>query len=276
MPYKRLYRKRPAKKRVYKRTTMKKKGYATIKQVRSIVRTSMAHNTENKENSITNAGIGFFQQGANTITSSYVNNIIPSIAQTVTEAGRVGNNITVKRFILRGVLRMNSSGLSGEELYSPNQYMIRIFIGRLKLTNSSPITANMNNLLRTGVQTFPFDSETGLSLVRSINTEEWTIYYDKIHKIGVSQPRIINTTTNSLYTTTQGIANNDYKLNKFIRVDCTKMIKKKLVYTDAGTFPTNTGLYIFGGVVDSLTSNVTLSGPPVILDYDCEMSYEDA
>jgi len=266
----RTYRKRAP---VRKRTRNVK---PTTKMVKAIVKKEMAKEIENKKNSITNTSLGFYQQGNVTIVSSYVNNIIPSIAQTVTESGRIGNNVTVKSLILNGYLRMNSTGLSGEELYSPNQFLVRIFIGRLKLTNSSPITANLNTLLRTGINTFPFDSGTGLSLCRRINKEEWSIYYDKIHKIGVSQPRIIQSTTNSIYTTNAGIANNDFKLCKLIKIDCTKMIPKKFVYTDAGTFPTNTGLYIFGGLVDSLTSDVGLSSPAVMLDYDIEISYEDA
>ena len=272
------YKRKPRKSTFRRRKPYSKSKKATPMKamVKTIVKKAMARNVENKKNSITNTSLGFYQQGNVTITSSYVNNIIPSIPQTVTESGRIGNNVTVKSLVLNGYLRMNSTGLSGEELYSPNQFLVRIFIGRLKLTNSSPITANLNVLLRTGINTFPFDSGTGLSLCRRINKEEWTIYYDKIHKIGVSQPRIISTTTNSIYTTNAGISNNDFKLCKLIKIDCTKMIPKKFVYTDAGTFPTNTGLYIFGGLVDSLTSDVGLSSPAVMLDYDIEMSYEDA
>lgn len=242
-----------------------------VKMVTQIVNRRINQNVENKHGAVTNLLL-VNQLGTATITSAFAQSLTPSIPQNTSESGRIGNSVTVKRVTLVGYMCLNNVGLSGENPYVPSQYNVRLFIGRLKLTNSTPITANYNVLLRTGATALQFDSQDPLSLCRGINTEEWTIFYDRIHKIGVQSPA----NNAATFNIASGIANNDYKLNKMLKIDLTRMIKKKLLFSDSGTQPTNTGLYIFAGLVDALGSNALPASPPVLLHYDLEMSYEDA
>jgi len=269
-PYRR--RTTTTRKRVYRRKP--KNSKPTTKMVKSIVKKEMAKDIENKESAYTNSGIGFFQLGVNTIISSYAVSLIPNVPVGTSLDNRIGLSVTTKRLLLKGFMRLNSSGASGDNPFVPGQYNVRMFIGRLKQSFSGPLTSDFNKLLRTGSAILPFNASDGLSLCRSVNRDNWTIYYDKIHKIGVSQPSNNSATFNVL----SGISNNDYKLSKLITIDCTKWIAKKLKYNTASDVtPTNTGLYIFGGVVDSLASDTILSqGPPVVMEYDVEYLYEDA
>jgi len=129
-----------------------------------------------------------------------------------------------------------------------------------------------NELLRSGATGLSFNSFDALSIVRPINKEVWTVYYDKVHKIGCSAPSNVGTSFNVL----TGISNNDYKVNKILKINLKDFIKTKFSYSDTLTTPNNTGLYLFGGIVDSLASDTILSFPPVVFDFDVEMSYEDA
>jgi len=265
-------RRKVAKKRVVRRKVTKKSATRKVPvAVKKYVKRALDNRIEDKEGAVTGS-IGFWQQTTVSIISSYANSLIPSVAFGNTVSTRIGNEITVKKYMLKGYLYLNSSGLSAQNPYVPGQYHVRIFIGRLKRDFSTPLTSDYNVLLRTGAATLPFDSSSLLSLCRTVNRETWTIYYDKIHKIGTAGPA----NTGVTFNTDSGIANNDFSMTKAINIDCTKMIRKKLKFLDNNLLPTNTGLYIFGAVVNSLGSDNSLSSPPVILDYDIELKYEDA
>jgi len=269
MAYKRKYaRKKPYTKRVIRRRGVPTK-VATIKR---IVKKALDRRIEDKESAVT-ATLFLYQQTSVSIISSYVFNLLPTVSCNTLFSGRIGNEIRVKNFYLNGMLYLNSSGLAGQNPYVPGQWHVRLFIGRLKRDVSTPLTSDLNVLLRTGAATVPFDSNSFLSLCRNTNKEVFTIYYDKIHKIGLASPA----NTGSTFNTSSGLSNNDFSLSKKIRINCTKMIKKVLRFNDLTTnIATNTGLYIFGGLVNSLASDDSLSLPPVCFDYDIEMRYEDA
>jgi len=260
-------KKAPAKKRVYKKKTVAKTS------IKMMIKKALDRRIENKNTSVASS-MNIFQSGAATITSTSAVDLTPNIGIGAAENGRVGNNVHMKNAYLRGFLRMNSTGTNGVNIYVPNQYHVRIFIGRLKESIAAPTTAQYGSLLRTGGSTFLFDSGSGMSLNRKVNTEFFTVWYDKIFKLGAGG----HSTGLSQFSTLSGINNNDYKLNYNIRINLTKMIKKTLVFNDAlsGNYPTNTSLFMWAGLVDSLASDTTYGSPPVVLDYDVEYSYEDA
>lgn len=269
MPYKRKYARKKA---VTKRVIRRRRVPTKVATIKTIVRKALDRRIENKE-AATTSTLFMYQQLQVSLISSYVSNLIPIIASNTQVSGRVGNQIKVKNFYLNGMLYLNSSGLAGQNPYVPGQWHVRLFIGRLKRDISTPLTSDLNQLLRTGSSTVPFDSSSFLSLCRNINKDVWTIYYDRIHKIGTSQPSNTGTTFN----TSSGIANNDFNLSKKIRINCTKFIKNTFKYNDLATnTPTNTGLYIFGGLVNSLASDDSIGLSPVCMDYDIELLYEDA
>lgn len=264
-PYKRKSLKKPLKKRSVKKTTFKKSVTAIVKQ-------AMSRKAENKEVCATNQYMKIYQSGSNTITASTVNNLSPTIVQSVNENGRIGNSVTVKSMMLRGylsVMPQNALGIITDSSVPEQigQWNVRLFIGKLKASINAPTTADFQQLLRTGAVVSEFASQNSLSLVRGVNTELFSTYYDKIFKIGMQNGSNASTLT--------GIHNNDYKLSRLIKINCTKMFKKTLVFNDNNNTPTNCGLYMWAGLVDSLGSALTTNDPLVQLSYDLEYSYED-
>lgn len=272
MAFKKFYpkykKKAVAKKRVYKR-----KSVAPKTSMKMMIQKALDRRIENKTNVITNFA-AFYQNGVSSISTATLVDLTPTILQGTSEANRIGNSVKLKNAYLKGFLRMNSTGTNGVNIFVPNQFHLRLFIGRCKDGILLPTNAQLNTLLRTGASTFPFNSLDGLSLLRPTNKEVFTIFYDKIFKIGAGG----HSTGVSQFSTLTGINNNDYKLNYLIKIPCTKMMKKTLMFQDNASpnTPTNSSLFIFGGLVDSLASDTANALSAVVLDFDMEYSYEDA
>jgi len=259
------YRKKAVpRKRVYKKKTVAKSS------VKTMIKKALDRRIENKHGGTTGQ-LGAYQDGANTVIGSF--QLLPVITQGVTESTRVGNTIKMKNIFMKGFLRYNTTGLLNVTPTNPIPYHVRIFIGKLKYTNAAPSVSEFNGLLRTGSSNVPFNSTDGLSLCRKVNTEQFTVYYDKIFKLGTAIP----SQTSSVFNVANGISNNDYKLNHYIKINMTKFCKKNFIYDNNATGPTNNGLYMWAGLVDALASDITLGNtPPVVLDFDIEYSFEDA
>jgi len=260
------------KKRVYKARRVRK-ATPSAKNIKALVRKEMSRGTENKEVCNTDQYMEIYQSGVSTITGSTVVNLCPTITQSVTENGRIGNSVKLKNLYLRGYLGVYPANTlsvitNSQVPEQVGQWNVRLFIGKLKFSIAAPTTTDFDKLLRTGALTSAFNSTTSLSLCRTVNTEWFTVYYDRIHKIGFQ-----NGNNNSVVT---GLHNNDYKLSKIIRINMTKMMKKTLIFNDDVNQPTNTGLYMWAGLVDSLGSGYTSTDALVQLAYDLEFSYEDA
>jgi len=247
-----------------------RKKTSTVKTIKTIVRKALDRRIENKTAGVTGQ-LGSYQDGANTVIGSF--QLLPAITQGVTESTRVGNTIKMKNIYLKGFLRYNTTGLLNVTPTNPLPYHVRLFIGRLKSTILAPTVSEFQLLLRTGASVVPFNSTDGLSLSRKVNSELFTVYYDKIFKLGTAIP----SQTSAVFNVANGISNNDYKLNHMIKINMTKFLKKNFIYDNNATGPTNNGLYMWSGLVDALASDIVLgNSPPVVFDFDIEYSYEDA
>lgn len=270
MAFKKFY---PRKKRAMpKKKTMYRKKPVVTRAVKTYVKRSLDRRIENKTAGVT--GILYaYQNGLSSIVSSQLVSLAPSIVQGVTESNRIANLVNLKYASMRCYLQLNGSGVNGQVPFIPGNFQVRIFIGRLKNSISTPLTTDLDKLLRTGAATLPFNSSDGLSLCRRTNKDLFTIYYDRIHKIGVADPSAGGVT----YNTITGIGNNEYRLNKTFKINITRMFRKKLIFNDASSnFPQNSGLYMWAGIVDSLTSGYINAAAPVAMYYDLEYSFEDA
>jgi len=249
-------------KRVYKKKT------PMVKTIKTIVKKALAKEIENKQVVVQDNIFPIFQLASNTITGTTVETLNPIIVQGVGENGRIGNSVKVKKLTLTGYLCPSATIIDTRVPAVIGQWNVRVFIGRLKNTINQPVTTDLNILMRTGANTQPFDSSNGLSLCRSVNHELFTIYYDKIHKIGFQNGNNASVAT--------GLHNNDYKLSKYLKIDLTKHVKKNLIFTEGSNNPTNMGLYMWAGICDSLCSGYTNTAGLVNMIYDLEYIYEDA
>ena len=254
------------------RRKYKTRAQASSKMVKSIVKKEIARQAENKEVCAADNYVEIYQSGTNTITGNTVYTLTPIIAQSTGENGRVGNSVKLKKLILRGYMSVYPQNTLNVLVNSQipeqvGQWNVRLFIGRMKNSINAPTTADFQQLLRVGGSTYPFDSALMLSLCRTVNTELFTVYYDKIHKIGMQNG------TNTQVSL--GIHNNDFKLAKFLKIDCTKFMRKNLIFNDNNNLPTNASLFLWAGLVDSLGSGYLSNDALVNFTHDLEFSYED-
>lgn len=267
-PKPRALKSRPTK-RLFKRPISK-----LTRTVKTIVKKALDKRIEDKEVCNTDQYMEIYQALNTSITGNTVVSLSPTIVQGVGENGRIGNSVKLKKLFLRGYMSIYPQNTlsvitNSQAIEQVGQWNVRLFIGKLKNAISSPTTLDFDKLLRTGAAQSPFNSSTSLSLLRTVNTEYFTVYYDKIHKIGIQSGNNVSVAT--------GFHNNDYKLSKFIKLNLTKFMKKTLIFNDDGNNnPSNTALYMWAGLVDSIGSQYSSPDALVQLSYDLEFSYEDA
>lgn len=149
------------------------------------------------------------------------------IAQGTAQDQRIGNTITLKKWVLRFSFLPN--GNAGAFITTPQLY-VNFFIGYKK--SFLPQTAQLVGLFQNGNSSY---SPTGIITDRLawINKDVYTILYKKVFKVGLSAP-----VTGVIPA---GLANNDFPLIKQFSVDLCKHGFKNfhVKYDDATLTPTN-------------------------------------
>lgn len=260
-------------KRVVKRKRAYKRKATVSTTVKRYVKRAIAVKAENKVTGTTNNYMPIMQAGISTILATSVYNLSPTIVQSVAINGRIGNRVNLRSVYLKGCLQLANLPTNSGYPSWPGQYLVRIFIGKLKDGIQAPTTSELALLLRSGGSTFAFDSTVGLSISRNVNKDYYNVIYSKVFKIGIAS---ILTGTQGVYA---GLNNNDYKLNHMLKINLTKGFKKNLLFQEGvnANQPINTSLFIWAGCCDPLFSaNGHQQDPVVALNYDVEYSYEDS
>lgn len=162
--------------------------------------------------------------GANATMSTPVDlpQLFLSIPFGVNDGDRVGEQIRTKKAILKLLLHSPIS----------EQIVLQVFVGYFKTSPGTlPSAASLLNIFDDGGGVAPADG-TLLSLMRSVNTDQFRIISYTRHKLG---PQIGG----------GGLSNNDFPIYKTKYIDLTKALGTlKFSHIDA-TPPTNKHLYLF-------------------------------
>lgn len=264
--------KKRGRKALKRRPTYAKKKQTTVSQaVKSYVKKIVHTNIENKVANI-NYGLSF---GA--INESPDMNMFPmlpyssvwTIPQGTSVAGRIGNQIKIRKVMLSYVLRPNPYDAVFNTSCIPHE--IDMYLGYTKqLPGFMPGTADLDFLYQSGATSLR-PAGTLKDIVSSINTDYWGISKRWRHKIGYSSN---NGTGNS--ANNQSFNNNDFKLNVIKKLDITKFCPKTVTFNDAGQNPQGRNLFFFFQAVraDGLLSGA--SQLPVNIEYWVDFRYEDA
>jgi len=149
-----------------------------------------------------------------------------TIAQGVQEAQRIGNQIRLKKWVIRGLIHPvdNTSNI----LLNTSQGYVDIYFGRLN-TNGE-LSSSLPNLLDNG-NTSEAPSGTMAQIFRRVNKDEYKIYYHKRFKVSPANSVSGQQTT----------INNDFGLVKTFGFDVCKHICKSAVikYNDSDNDPNN-------------------------------------
>lgn len=183
--------------------------------------------------------------------------IFTQITQGPGETQRIGDKIYPSKISYEGFLVINDAG-SNPLTTRPNY--IRMIILKDKLNQS---VNSFNDLFETsssGPNTAP--TNTLLDITRRVNGDRYTVYTQRVFKLGSS-----NT----------GIVNNDFKVSKFFKCDLTKHMKKLDFDISGLTSPSNLQVIFVGAYADNGLINFTVyNGPQVNITSTLRINYRDA
>lgn len=242
----------------------------SVKQiVSSLAETKQAYH--NSGNSLT-----FFNSGID--NAGDMLQVIPNIAQSTADNGRIGDQIRSKNLNIRGYIKLNinaASGTAGDSTTLPNviaRLMVVSIKSRANYTDAAAGVGFLATLLKKGGTTVGF---TGLlsDINAPINTDVFTVHADRKFYLNQSYVNAIGASVPSQYLA-QDIKNTVKFFN--INVKCKNRLLKYDEDVSSGLLPTNFGpmlllgySYLDGSSPDTLSTNLGLQ-------YITTMNYEDA
>jgi len=158
-----------------------------------------------------------------------------TISQGTTVQSRIGNQIKLKRWVIRGQIAPSSNSLlpsGGNTLPSSLCGTVDIYFGRL--LNNNEISNTLTGLYENGSSSAD-PAGTQSQIFRTVNKDEYKIYYKKSFKMSPA-----NQTTVAVISTST-LVNNDFSLTRTFGFDVCKFILKNAVikYNDTDNDPNN-------------------------------------
>lgn len=212
-----------------------------------------------------------FLAGANVfgLTPGTPQGISQTVAQSTGQGGRIGNNISVKRQILNMII--NPKDYVAGDNPTPRCQNIRIMIFKMR-GNYTLVTDLSSDFFQDGGSAFGLTSRN-FDMIGQLNKDTKVVYRDFQIKIGPA----INTTSSGGTINNFLMANNDYKYNERLSIDCTDYIPKKLVWDDASATANVDSVYCVISPCNADGSVAILAGDwPLEVFYDLHLTYEDA
>lgn len=263
-------RTKSSKKRTYKKRAPLRKPVVS-KAVKQYVKRAIHVDQENKVVNF-NTSQNFGNASAN--ASMYAHPILPytgfgTIGQSITQGGRIGNQVTIRKVMLNYVLVSRGYDVNNNPFPAP--VVVQMFLGRLKgCPGELPAVADFNNLFQLGSSVLgPQGNLT--DMVSSINKDYWDIQKGWSHKVGFSGYNGTGAIANLQY-----FNNNDFKLNVIKKLDITKYVQKVLKFNDGNNTVQGKNLFLF---YQALSANGSTNGSTVLpcnINFWIDIQYEDA
>lgn len=239
--------------------------------VKKYVKKIMAADQENKLIN-TNASDDF-----GSITNSSTMNVYPilpyvgysSLSQGILSNNRIGNEVKIRKVMLKYVLRPNPYDVTTNPVPIPQ--VIDLYLGYVKQTPGFlPSATDMTYLLQDG-STSRAPTGNLNDLIYDINTDFWKVSKRWQHKIGYSAMTGTGGNAGNQY-----FQNNDFKFNVIKRMNITKYVSKTLKFTDSVASVQGKNLFFFYQAVraDGLATAATTT--PIHIDFWIDVTYEDA
>lgn len=268
--------KKPQKKVAKKGKKTLKKNTTFKKLIDNEIKAVMAKNVETKQ-AYRNNGDSLVWFNSQIDSASDMQQLLPNIAKSVNDNGRIGDQIKAKSLTLSGYMRYaplpTTSSAINTSTYS--NIVARLMVVSLKLRPNYPDINqgynSLNFLLKKGGTAVGFTGKL-TDIYAPINTDLWTLHHNETHYI--SQDMLYQPSTASLV----GGMTNMRDLVKFfnIKIPCKNKILKYDDNVNGGETPTNFGpvmvigyAYLNGALPDSVSANLAVQ-------YSTVFNYEDA
>lgn len=265
----------PQRKRVMrkgkKRAPPRAKSQKVSLAVKRYVSRAIHVDQENKNMSVNYAG-AFGSCIANPSMYSYP--ITPytgylTIGQGVNQAQRIGNEIKIRKVMLRYILRPTGYNVDSNPFPAPVH--VDMFLGRTKICpGDQPIAADFNALFQNGSSSAPAVGSLN-DLVSATNKDYFDIKKRWSHKIGYG-----DYSGSGSIGSTQYFANNDFKLNVMKKLDITKHCPKTLKFNDATNTVQGPGLFLWYQAVNAGGGINASTVLPAHITFWIDIQYEDA
>lgn len=262
------------KRAIRRKRTFKKKRVAkrTVSvAVKNYVKRSIAVATENKVVNFQQQ-LSFGNAAAN--SSLYAHPILPytgfgTIGQGITQGARIGNEIKIRKVMLKYVLRPTGYDVGSNPFPVPIE--VEMYLGRTRgVPGEIPAVVDFNNLYQSGSTVFGPAGNLN-DLLTEVNTDYWTIKKRWRHKIGFA-----GNNGSGAIAASQYFNNNDFKLNVVKKMNITKLCPKTLKFNDSNNTVQGPGLFFF---YQALSANGNTNGSTVLpchITYWIDIHYEDA
>lgn len=260
MPLKGYRKRAPARRpRKYARRVYKKKS-TFASRVQKII----SRNIENKNHQsyATNVALPYASAGG---LLPLTLSLVPGLNQSVSQGGRIGNEINIKKGIIKGYVNMLPYNSTTNPCQCPvyvKMWLCKRKTGSLGITGP-PVSADFNQFFAVGASAVGFQTSP-LDLVFQTNKDYWTVFSSKI----------IQLQNYSTALATSAIVGNSSMVSRPFSFNFTKHLGK-LKYNDSVSFqPTNKELYlVFQNILADGTSTAISSTE---IHYNMEWEFEDA
>jgi len=260
------YRKRTRvfpKKRAFKKTRAVKKRPA----IRKMVRAEIARNVENK---CAQTKVLLSNVISSASTSFDTTNVIPvafgpttlDVQQGTGQAGRIGNQIKVKKLTFKGTVIPTIYNVTTNPLPKPYQVKMWIFYDKV---NPTQVPTPKDDFFQFGGSVIGFQNDL-VDLWAPVNTDKYRVLATRQWKIGGANPD----------NTNGYLANNDFKFNANFSVNLTKHIPQIVRYRDTNTTPTSRGVFAMFACCAADGGQTPSAYIPVSFCYMLDAQYEDA
>lgn len=192
-----------------------------------------------------------------------------TIPQGILQNNRIGNEVKVRKVMLKYVLRPVAYDSGINPFPAPAE--VDMFLGYTKQSSGFlPGTVDIGYLFQQGSGSAAPSGNLG-DLIQDVNTDYWTIKKRWRHKIGAAA-----------YTGTGGNAanqyasNNDFKFNVVNKMDITKFCPKTLKFNDNTSSIQGRNLFLFYQAVSATGNILGASNRFISIDFWLDLTYEDA
>lgn len=262
-----------------KGTKTYKKSNSITPYVKRYIARKIASTEEVKTTNYNQAGVQVqpYNTGV-TSTSWYLQCVFPvsPYGSTVlapvqgTGAGdRLGNKIKTKGLKMKFILTPAPYNATTNQV--PQPYNVRMWVVCAKYDNATLPTQNsFQNFFQFGDTSVALQS-TLSDMTLDVNTDLFTVYYDKVFKVGSAA----NTGTGGSAVSQYG-SNNDYSYNVIEEIDLYKACPKTMIFNDTNSFPNNRCLFCVIAAAPALGGSVATTQLPLNLWYSLSYKFTDA
>lgn len=261
-------KKRPAKKTVkkaIKRNSNRIFEKKVLKVIHKQAETKEAYTTPSA------GSLTFFNSGISSTADML--QVLPNIQTSVLDNGRVGDQIRLQKFNIKGYLKLdiNTSGSSNSDLTA---VYCRLFVLSLKqkpnYTDATSSSTPLSVLLKKGGTTTNFSGQLS-DMMAPVNTDVFTVHADRKFYLNQSMLQNFNNTLNAIVPIDM---KNTVKFFN-IPVRCKNKLLKYDNGTSSGLLPTNYGPFLCLGYCFLNGASADVVSTRVGLHYISTVTYED-